>query len=823
MRVPVSWLREYVSFDTPIDDLAHRLTLAGVEVGAVERTGDWDKVYVGEITRIEPHPNADRLRLATVNYAIGTLTVVTGAPNIKVGDRVPFALPGAELVDFHQDPPRKAKLRPGKIRGVESAGMVCSAAELGLGDDHAGILVLPPDAPVGTPLAEYLGETVLELELTPNRSDCLALLGVAREVAALTRGAYREPTVEVPTSGRPAADSVRVEIADPDLCRRYSAALVENVRVGPSPKWLRDRLTAAGVRPINNVVDVTNYVMLEYGQPMHAFDFERIGGGRIVVRRARPGERIRTLDGVDRALDSEMLAIADAERPVAVAGVMGGEDGEVSEQTTRVLLESACFNPTSIRKTSRALRLPSEASRRFEKGLPPELTIPALARAAQLLHDLAGGAVAPGWVDAYPEPARPRSVDVPVVEFERLLGVRYAVEEIEEVLSRLGFGVRADGATIHVDVPYRRVDVGIPADVVEEVARVKGYDELPATQLRGAVPPPTPPDAAWRREDQLRDVLVGCGLTEVITYSMTSEARLDKLPIGQGTARLARELEARLMPGVEPLRIVNPLSAEMSVLRTSTFPSMLETIRDNLRWTDRDVRLFEIGRIYLRRDGDLPEERRVLTIGSGAYASGAGWGSRVEVDFFAVKGVVEAALDRIGVPHVDWAPLEHPLFRRGHAAAIVLPGGRGQEPALLGGLGEVALAVRRAFDLAEPVFLAGFDLDRVFDAIVGVQPFRSLARFPAVYQDLAIVLPESAPSEDVRRAIVRAGRPLVVAADLFDEYRGEGIGPGRRSLAYRITYQSPDRTLNDREVAETHARIEDALARQFQAQIRGRS
>lgn len=822
MRVPVRWLRDYVSFDTPLDELAHRLTLAGIEVGAVERTGDWDRVFVGQITKIDRHPNADRLVLATVDYGKGTITVVTGAPNIKVGDRVPLALAGAELMDYHQTPPVKAKLRPGKIRGVESAGMVCSAAELGLGDDHAGILVLDDDAPVGAPLGEHLGEAVLELELTPNRSDCLSMLGVAREVAALTGGAYGEPEVAAPTSGEPAAESTSVEIADPDLCRRYVAGLVEGVKVGPSPNWLQERLTAAGVRPINNVVDVTNYVMLEYGQPMHAFDFDRIRDGRIVVRRARPGERIRTLDGADRELDADMLVIADAERAVAVAGVMGGEESEVSEATTRLLLESACFSATSVRRTSRALKLPSEAARRFEKGLPPELAVDALARAGQLLHELGAGSVRPGWVDAYPAPTAPRQVRLKMGELERLLGVRYPPAEVEETLTRLGFRVSIESDTLTVGVPYRRVDVGIAADVVEEVARVKGYDALPSTMLKGRAPAPTPPDSPWRREEQLRDVLVGCGLTEVIAYSLISEARLHRLRIGQATTPLAQAVDARLQPAVEPIRLVNPLSAELSVLRTSAFPQLIETVRNNLRWTDRDVRLFEIGRIYVRRPGDLPEERRVLTIATGAYESGATWGSRIETDFYLLKGIVEAAFLRLGVPQADWSSLDHPTFRRGHCAVVTAPAERGQPPVLLGVVGEVDLAVRRAFDVDEPLFLAGFDLDRLFPTIEDVQPFKPLPRFPAVYQDLALVLAETVAGEDVRRAIMRAGRPLVVAADLFDEYRGGRIGAGRRSLAYRITYQSPERTLNDREVAEAHERIEATLRRQFDAEIRGR-
>jgi phenylalanyl-tRNA synthetase beta chain len=825
MRVSLSWLREYVSVDGSIDDLAHRMTLAGIEVARVERTGgSWEKVYVGEIVALEPHPNADRLRLATVDYGQGSSTVVTGAPNIALGDRVPFALVGAELMDMHQDPPRPARLRPARIRGVESLGMVCSAAELGLGGDHAGILILDPSTPVGKPLAEVIGETVLVLELTPNRSDCLSILGVAQEVAALTSQPFGEPSVAIEAEGPPTAERVAIEIVDQDLCRRYSAAIVEGVSVGPSPRWLQDRLVAADVRPISNVVDVTNYVMLEYGQPLHAFDFAKLAGGRIVVRRARPGERLRTLDGADRALDPEMLVIADAERAVAVAGVMGGQDSEVSAATTTVLLESANFNPISVRRTSRALKLPSEASRRFEKGLPPELTVIALARAAQLLREVAGGQVGQGWADCYPVPAAPRSVTLPISEFERLLGRPYERGEVTAVLERLGFDVSWEGDDLQVVAPYRRVDVAIPADVVEEVARVQGYDALPTTALAGRLPDPTPADEPFRLEERLRDILVGCGLYEVITYPWLSEARLEKVSFGAHAAPLARELDARVLSEVEPIRIVNPLSTESELMRTTAVVHLLETVRDNLRWTDRDVQVFEIGRIYLRQPegGELPEERRVLTIATGGYRSGTEWGARRPIDFYDLKGVVERALDEFGLPRLEAQPLDHSLFRPGHAAALTLPGRRGQKPVLLGALGEVAARVRRSFDLDEPCFLAALDLSRVFAARAGLQPVKSLARYPAIYQDLALVLAEAVSSEQVRRVILRTGRPLAVEAALFDVYRGERIGAGKRSLAYRITYQSPDRTLTDREVAEAHARIEAALEREVGAQVRGR-
>ena len=830
MRVSLKWLKEYLPVALPADELARRLTLAGVEVAAVEHVGGaFENVYVGEIVRLERHPNADRLQLASVEYGREPATVVTGAPNLKVGDRVPFALVGAELIDFHQDPPRPARLRPTRIRGVESAGMVCSAAELGLGDDHEGILILDPATPVGAPLAEVVGDTVLVLELTPNRSDCLSMLGVAQEVGALTGASPTPPAVRVEANGPPTAERVPIAVEDPQLCRRYSAAIADRLRVGPSPPWLQERLVAAGVRPINNVVDVTNYVMLEYGQPLHAFDLERIRGQRIVVRTARPGERLRTLDGVDRVLDPDVLVIADAEGPVGLAGVMGGEESEVSSATRAILLEAATFDQKSIRRTARRLKLPSEASRRFEKGLPTELTVLALERACQLLQELGGAALAAarpevgrGWADCYPAPDPPPTVRTPYAEFERLLGVRYEPSEIVAVLTRLGFAVRAEADAVVVEVPFRRVDVGIPADVVEEVARIAGYDRLPTRRLAGMPPAPTPPDAPFKLEERLRDVLVGCGANEVIAYSLTSPALLDRLPTGQTGERLADEASARFLPEHEPMRLVNPLSSELSVLRTTSLASMLTAVRDNLRWNDRDVLLFELGRIYLDRGAELPEERRVATLGSGGFRSGGGWGERVAVDFYDVKGVVETALDHVGAEGITYAAIDHPAFRRGHCAAVVRGDRRNKESELIGLVGEVARSVARSFGIDEPVFLATLDLERVFRLMRAKKPVEPLARFPAVYQDLALVLADGVPAEDVRRAILRAGRPIARGATLFDVYRGERIGDGRRSLAYRITYQSPERTLTDREVAEAHRRIEDALGKQFGAEVRGR-
>jgi phenylalanyl-tRNA synthetase beta chain len=823
MRVSMKWLREYVPVAAPVDELARRLTLAGIEVAAVESTaGAFENVFVGEIVALDRHPNADRLQLATVDHGHARATVVTGAPNIKVGDRVPFALVGAELLDLHQEPPRKAKLRPTRIRGVESAGMVCSAAELGLGDDHDGILILDPAAPVGAALAEVVGDTVLELELTPNRSDCLSMLGVAQEVAALTEQSVSPPAVRVEAGGQPASERVAIEIEEPTLCRRYSAALIDDVRVGASPAWMQERLIAAGVRPISNVVDVTNYVMLEYGQPLHAFDFRHIRGPRIVVRRARAGERLRTLDGVDRTLDESVLVIADAERAVALAGVMGGEESEVAAETTTILLEAATFDPTTVRRTARGMKLPSEASRRFEKGLPTALTTLALERACQLLVEVAGGRVAQGWADCCPSPDQPRRVVTAYAEFERLLGVRYEPSEIERVLRRLGFATRADAERITVDVPFRRVDVSIPADIVEEVARVSGYDRLPSTRLRGAPPPPTAPDAPYKLEERFRDVLVGCGASEVIAYSLTSPALLDKLPAGTTGDPLADAVTDLFLPDAEPMRLVNPLSSELSVLRTNAFASLLTTVRDNLRWSDRDVLLFEVGRLYLDRRDELPEERRVATIASAGHRSGGEWGGRVPVDFFDLKGVVETALHHMGVEGVTWAPIDHPAFRRGHCATVLHGDRRSKEHRLLGVLGEVAPVVRRAFDLDEAVFLGALELDRVFELAVARRPVEPLARFPAVLQDVSLIVAEGTAAEEIRRAIVRAGRPTVIAAALIDVYQGDRIGAGKRSLAYRVTYQSNERTLTDREVADAHAKIEEALAKQFGAEIRGR-
>jgi len=848
MNISLRWLRDYVDITLEPKELAERLTMSGTEIGAIHYIGaDWDRdrIFVGQVVGLEKHPNADRLLLATVDYGQGRrITVVTGAQNMHLGDKVPLALIGARLRDGHAPGHPVVTLKPTKLRGIPSEGMVCSGLELGLSEDHEGILILDPELPVGAPLVDVLGDVILEAEVTPNRPDELSMLGIAREVAALTKQELRLPAADYPEDG-PAADSViAIDILDADLCARYTAGYIEGVTIGPSPLWMRQRLTAAGVRPISNVVDVTNFVMLEWGQPLHAFDYDQIRGRRIIVRRAHPGEVMTTLDGIERKLDPEMLVIADAEGPVALAGVMGGGPSEVTERTRKVLLEGANFDATSIRRTSRSLRIPSEAARRFEKGLPADLTAIAIRRATQLILELAGGTAASGLADAYPRPQEHRRILLRDERVQQVLGATYPAEVTTDILGRLGYEVTpAGGRDFWVDVPFFRTDVSLPDDIIEDLARIEGYDNLPTTMLRGAPPEPTINEER-RWEDVAREVLVGAGYSEVICYSLTSAERLQRLvpaesaleavtpdgdESGEKRQYLAEAVARLLNVSSGFVKLVNPLSPETDTMRTSAAPSLLETLATNLRHEDRDVNLFELGRIYTYRGPEaLPEERRVLTLATGAYRSGWAWGSRQEQDFFSLKGAVDAVLERMGIRHVRYLPVVHPTFHPGRAAVVVAySDGNGadekktaNEAKVLGIMGEVSLATRQAFDIDERAYLAALDFGQLLALASADRIYQPLARYPAVIQDLAIVLDRSVSHAQVEETIRRAGRPLLRDVRLFDVYEGAPIPANQRSLAYHIVYQSSERTLTDAEVKAVHGKIERALAEKLGAKLR---
>ena len=822
MRIPLSWLREYVRIQVSLEELVERLTWGGIEVAGVERIGanwDPDKIVIGQVLGVRPHPNADRLVLVTVDYGRGApLEVVTGAPNLRVGDRgqkVVFATVGARLVDPYAETLKYQTLKRSKIRGVVSEGMVCSEKELGLSDEHTGIVILPDDAPVGMPLVEYWGDVVLELDLTPNLARCYSLVGVAREVAALTGSELllAEPTLRA--EGAPIAGQVEVAIADPDLCPRYSAALIKGVKIGPSPQWMQRRLTLAGMRPINNIVDITNYVMLEWGQPLHAFDYRRLrprvpgGPPAIIVRRAQEGERMATLDGVERTCTQEMLLITDGGGPVAVAGVMGGLESEVTEATQDILLEAANFNNISIRRTSAALRIPSEAAQRFGKGVDPELTLVALRRAAELMRELAGGVVAQGFADAYPAPLPTKVIDLPVSEVERWLGIALAPGEILSMLERLGFACRLIAEprpTVRATVPSFRLDVSIPADLIEELARLYGYDRLPTTILADEIPPQRR-NLDLELEQRVRQILVGCGLTEIITYSLTS------------LESVARLNPAKLPPDPDHyLKLANPLSREHEYLRTTLLNTTLETVARNLRFVER-VAVFELARVYLPVEGQaLPQEPRRLSIALAGPREERSWltNEDAEMDFYDLKGVVETLCARLGIAEAAFIPTEHETFHPGRVAELRL-GETG-----LGVLGEVHPLVRAHFDLpAGRVCLAELDLDKLLAAANVARPFRPISPMPALKLDLALVVDEDVPADALMAALREAGGALLVDAVLFDVYRGEQIGAGKKSLAYRLTFQAPDRTLTSEEANEQRDRIVRRLQQAFGAQLRG--
>ncbi len=814
MKVPISWLKTLVDPGASTADIAYRLTMAGLEVEKIEQIGtDWDNVFVGYVHAVSPHPDADRLVLADVEAGPHRLTVVTGAPNIAASQKVALAIAGANLIDGYSDSGQRRVLKPAKMRGILSEGMVCSEKELGLSGEHEGILVLEVDAPPGAPLADHLGDTILELEITPNLVHCFSVEGIAREIAALySLKAATLPAATVQELG-PRIDEI-VSVDAPELCTRYMGVVLEELTVAPSPSWMTRRLTAAGVRPINNIVDITNYVMLETGQPLHAFAMDKLNGQRIVVRPAEDGETLETLDHQIRKLTADMLVIADANSPVGIAGVMGGSSSEVSDGTTSIILEGANFDMKSVRHTARDLKLRTEASARFERGVDPNLVEHAIARATRLLIDMCPGATVRGHADYYPAPLEPRQVSMAYSRFEQVLGIEIDREDILDVLGRLGFDAEfggVDHSTLTVTIPTFRSDVSLNDDIVEEVARIIGYDALPATLPIGQTAP-VQRDSMYAMQSRLRRVAQGAGLSEAVTYVTVSESEIalfgskDRSGIGLIAS----------VPENEVLRLRNPLQDDRGLLRVTIVPSLLEPLASNLKHSS-SVGLFEFGKLFLPAGQDqLPDELDALAIVMAGQREPFSIYSGNDVyDFFDLRGVVDVILEHAGLEQATMSPLLHPALHSGRAAEIR------KADTLLGVLGELDPDVARAFGLdGVRVNVAELNLRRMMDCARHEKREASVPRYLPVRQDFAVIVGEETPAGDVAAALRSGGGPLVTSVDLFDIYRGDQVGESRKSLAYRITFTAPDRTLTDNDLIKVRKRIEKVLMQEVGGVLR---
>ena len=801
MLIPFSWLSEYVDITLEPDELAHRLTMGGIEVGDVFTRGGWDGCVVGYVRATRPHPNADSLTLCEVDPGDGPpLEVVCGAPNVAAGQKICFARPGVTLLNMHNG--RREELKPATIRGVVSEGMICSEAELEISDAHEGIIVLPEDAEVGAPLDEVLGDTFLELELTPNRGDCLSILGVAREIGAITGQPVRVPEIHYAESDVAVDTLARVTIDDPELCTRYTASVIAGISIGPSPQWLQERLSRAGLRPINNVVDVTNYVMLEFNQPLHAFDLDTVNDHHVVVRRAATGEEFTTLDGVSRKLSNDNLLIADPAQAIGIGGVMGGANSEITAGTTNMLLESATFHPLNNRRTSTDLGLRTEASLRFEKGLRPELAPIALRRATQLILETAGGQAAAGIIDVFPGDAEVSAVPLTLARLRQVLGMDLDIARAEEVLGSLGIETRRTGPdSLEADSPYWRSDIAIEEDLIEEVIRIIGYDEVPTTMLSSPIPYHRP-NPLTELKDGLRDALSAAGMQETISYPLVSAEDLDRLTLdgaGNGAGAV--------------LRVANPMSAEQDIMRPTLAASLLNTLAYNRGHNDGGFRLFEMGRAFIPQATGLPTEHEIVAGVMCGPRYDANWlGSNEALDFFDLSGTLSAALERVGVS----AALEsddQAMFHPGRCARVTTGGES------VGVIGELHPDIREAFDLGtDPVVYFEVRVDQLLEAAPDGGRFESLSRFPAANRDLALVVPADVPAARVQGLIERVR--LVERAELFDVYAGENVPEGTRSLAFRIRFRAADRTLTAEEVNRAVNGLTRALEREAGATVR---
>lgn len=802
MKVSLSWLRSYVDLSLDAPQLSQMLTMAGLEVEAVtDRYAFLDSVLVGRVTSVEPHPQADKLKLCQVEAGDRTYGVVCGAPNVTVNMLAPLALPGTELVDG-------TTLASSTIRGQRSEGMLCSEIELGMGLDASGLMALDSKLVPGTPLnlALKLSDPVLDISLTPNRSDCLSIIGIAREVAGLQGTRIKLPTIQLPETQGNIADHTSVVIEAPDHCPRYAARLMTDIKVGPSPFWLQDRLRSVGQRPINNLVDVTNFVMLETGQPLHAFDFDNLAEHRIVVRTAMPGEKFTTLDGKERVLNQETLMICDGSKPVGIGGVMGGLNSEIEESTSRVLLESAYFDPVSIRKTSKKLGLNTDAAHRFERGVDPQGTLYAMDRAAALMVQLGMGKLVRGTIDVCHNLPQPAMITLNVPAANRTLGTRLKADEMAGLLRAIEFETTPTGDDeIQVAVPSFRVDVSRPEDLMEEVARLWGYDNIPTTYT---IIPAISRTASelWIQRQLVREKMAGLGFNEAINYSFIHMGSCDRIGLGQD------DLRRRIV------KILNPLSEDQGVLRTSVIPGLLETMQLNLARQAKTLRLFEIGKIFISRGSDsLPEENDILAgLWTGDRTASGWYGKSKPCDFYDLKGILESLFTELHLPEARFTKLEASkctFTRPGASARIILAGRQ------VGILGEIATKVLDAYDLKQPAYVFEIDLQLLSQFIPDGLVAQPLPRYPATARDATLIVDKDIEAQELITQVMSMDQPLVEDIHIFDIYQGAPIPENRKSVSLRIIYRSDRETLEDEAVNRIHKKITDRLVDAFKADL----
>jgi len=801
MLVSLKWLKDYVDLELTAVQLADKLTMAGLEVDEIKTIAPaFRGVVVAKILSVRPHPNADKLSLCEITDGSSTYPVVCGAKNIKAGDIVPLAKVGAVL-------PGGYAIKSTKLRGEKSDGMLCSETELEIGDDHSGIMQLPQNFTLGQSLEEALslGDTVLDVSITPNRADCLSMIGMAREVAALTGKTIKVPSIQFDESGDDFSALSSVAILDPDLCPRYTARMIKNVKIMPSPVWMKTRLEAAGLRAINNVVDVTNFVMLEMGQPLHAFDFRFLEEGRIVVRKSEKGEEFVSLDGKSRVLPDNTLLICDGKKPVAIGGIMGGLNSEVKDDTEAVFLESAYFNPSSIRRSSRRLAMPTDAAFRFERGIDPEGVIRALNRAAQLIAETSGGSICKNFIDQYPNKVLSvENIPLRLSRIKQVVGKAIEAKDVETILKSIGMTLKKETENSYlVTPPTFRVDISREVDLIEEVVRLYGYDRVPVSLPEVSV---TEMEIIPRLalEEKLRQLLAGSGFSQVINYSFTTPALAEGLGLPQQDER--RNFVV----------IRNPLTEDQSVMRTTLVYGLLDTLKKNVNNASSNLKIFEIGRSFIRQStGELPEEKNILAGLISGKISEDLWGAKVNVDFYDLKGSLENIFHDLKLTACKYvAETKEPFLHPGQSCGIYLDGQR------IGCLGQVHPDVINRMDIKSIAYVFEINIDILCRYAVSGIRYKEISRFPAVMRDVAFVVDRGMEADKMLEIVLSQHEDLLENVGIFDIYAGKGLDEGTKSMGLRFSYRAPDRTLTDAEINTIHDKIVQNTVRLTGAKIR---